>query len=95
MHVIHYNQQLVVQCLNDSKITPPTKKDSHVNPQNGVRTLEVIAEISLDYFEQFFVTPFQCDCVARNSHGETKSGLATISLACKLKKNLKSCVVNT
>jgi hypothetical protein len=57
-----------------------------VNPQSGVRTLEATAEVSLAYFEQFFVTPFQCECIARNSGGEVKSRPATIVLACKSKR---------
>ncbi|CRL02294.1 CLUMA_CG015370, isoform A [Clunio marinus] len=77
---------LVFQCVNDTKTNPPTKQESHVNPQSGVRTLEATAEISLAYFEQFFVTPFQCECIARNSGGEVKSRPATIVLA-HLEKN--------
>lgn len=91
MHVIHKHeqrkkkliQQLVFQCVNDTKTNPPTKQESHVNPQSGVRTLEATAEISLAYFEQFFVTPFTCECIARNSGGEVKSRSATIVLARK------------
>lgn len=77
------NQQLVFQCLNDTKTNPPTTKESHVNPQSGMRTLEATAEISLAYFEQFFVSPFHCECIARNSGGEVKSRPATIVLARK------------
>lgn len=51
--------------------------------------MEVSAEISLSYFEQFFVTPFVCECLAKNSHGETKSGVATITQACEYFKNKK------
>lgn len=48
-----------------------------------MRTLEATAEISLAYFEQFFVSPFHCECIARNSGGEVKSRPATIVLARK------------
>lgn len=77
---------LVFQCLNDTKTNPPTNKESHVNPQSGVRTLEATAEISLAYFEQFFVSPFHCECIARNSGGEVRSRPATITLARKSKR---------
>lgn len=81
------NQQLVFQCVNDTKTNPPTKQESHVNPQSGVRTLEATAEITLAYFEQFFVSPFHCECIARNSGGEVKSRPAMIVLA---RKSLKA-----
>lgn len=57
-----------------------------MNPQSGVRTLEATAEVSLAYFEQFFVSPFHCECIARNSGGELKSRPATIVLARKSKE---------
>ena len=56
--------------------------------------MEATAEISLAYFEQFFVTPFHCECVARNSAGEVKSRSATITLARKSLKTLVTHVVS-
>lgn len=64
-----------------------------MNPQSGVRTLEATAEISLVYFEQFFVTPFHCECIARNSGGEVKSRPVTIVLARKSSKLISTHVV--
>lgn len=53
-----------------------------VDPQTGVRHLEVSVDISRKEVEEFFgLDGYQCGCVAWSSSGTTKSSMATVKIS--------------
>lgn len=55
-----------------------------VDPQTGVRNVELSVNVTRDDVEEYFGTEsFRCECVAWNSRGQIKSQPAVVDVACK------------
>lgn len=55
-----------------------------VDPQTGIRNVELTVNITRDDVEEYFGTEsFKCECVAWNSLGQIKSQPAVVDVACK------------
>lgn len=59
-----------------------------MDPQSGVRHLEVSLDVSRKEVEEYFgLEGYGCNCIAWSSTGTAKSRAAKIKIACKFKYN--------
>ena len=69
------------QC--NSEILAPTRVESHVEPETGLKYTEASVQISRDKVEEYF-GEFHCTCLATSAQSEAvQSRPALVTFACK------------
>lgn len=79
--------QLYFKCNGENVETASGELHPHqefVDPQTGVRNVELSVNITRDHVEEFFgKDSFRCECVAWNSRGQIKSQPSIVDVACE------------
>jgi len=72
------------KCSGRTNLDNITHKSDFVDPQTGIRHVEVNINITRDMIEEYYgLDKFKCECVAMSSRGDIKSRPAVIKEACK------------
>lgn len=76
--------QLYFKCngrVDPSNVGSPSE---FVDPQTGIRNVDVTINITRDNVEEYFgKEKFRCECIAWSSRGQIKSRPAIVDVACK------------